>query len=449
MTQQEKPLPSLSLPRKPFVGEHAFEGDLLDRRQLAERLTSYMDRLREGAVLAIDAPWGEGKSWFGRNWAKHLDEQEHKVVFIDAFEQDYSEDPFLLIAAEISEVLDSGEEGARPLRQKAASVAKAILPMGTKVMLNLAGRLALGSADLSEEFRGAVEAASAGGSDMAGQWVEKRLEEHAQEKVSVQQFRDSLAEFSGRQDKPVVIFIDELDRCRPTFAVQLIERLKHFFDVPNLVFILLLNRDQLEKAVKGVYGADTDASAYLSKFVNFFFLLPKQTSVETQANDHVKQYVNHVFDRYSFSEGRQVGGFSEVFGMMASLLNLSLRDIERGVALYAFAQPVNVANHFLAYVIALKVSNPNLFNRLIKGDKVAHGEAQKIVDVMQQKFDGGRDRNWPLLNSIRALHEGHISGFTNGSEELKQLNQGLWNYGLEVERLLPFLAERIDLPMER
>jgi len=448
MTQHDKPLPLLSLPREPFVGEQAFEGDLLERVQLAERLTGYLDRLREGAVLAIDAPWGEGKTWFGRNWAKQL-EDEHKVVYIDDFEQDYVEDPFMLITAEISAALDSEQESAKPLREKAAGVMKALLPVGTKVMINLAGRVALGSVNISEEFRAAAEAANESGAEAASHWVEQKLENHAEEKASVQRFRDALTEFSTKQDKPVVIFIDELDRCRPTFAVSLIERLKHFFDVPNLVFILLLNRDQLEKAVKGVYGVDTDAAAYLNKFVSFFFLLPKRTSIQRIGNDHVKQYVDHVFDRYSFPEGRQVGGFSEVFGMIATLLNLSLRDIERGIALYAFAQPVNVANHFLAYLIALKISKPRLFNRVIKGDKKAHDEARKIVDEMRQQFDDGEGRNWGMLDTIQALHDAHISGFNEEVEELKEIQQTLWKYNLTADRFLPFLAERIDLPMER
>ena len=34
------------------------DNDRLERRQLAEKLTGYLERLNDGAVLAIDAPWG-------------------------------------------------------------------------------------------------------------------------------------------------------------------------------------------------------------------------------------------------------------------------------------------------------------------------------------------------------------------------------------------------------
>lgn len=106
MNQQDENRCQLILPRTDVVGEQAFASDLLNRKELAVKLTGYLDRLRAGAVLAIDAPWGEGKTWFGRNWEQYLKDEDHKVVFIDAFEQDYVEDPFLLLAAEISGILD-------------------------------------------------------------------------------------------------------------------------------------------------------------------------------------------------------------------------------------------------------------------------------------------------------------------------------------------------------
>ena len=75
--------------------KNPFNGDLFKRRELANQLTGYIERLRDGAVIAIDAPWGEGKSWFGRNWAADLKSQGYGVVYLDAFQHDYVEDPFL------------------------------------------------------------------------------------------------------------------------------------------------------------------------------------------------------------------------------------------------------------------------------------------------------------------------------------------------------------------
>ncbi len=449
MNKPVKPLPPLSVTRHEVVGEYPFAGDMLQRKELAERLSGYIDRLREGAVLAIDAPWGEGKSWFGRNWARYLEDQGHKVVFIDAFEQDYVEDPFLLIAAEIAETLDDGQGATQNIREKATGVIKAILPVGTKILINLAGRFAVGAGNFADEVEDAIESANDDAADAASKWIEKKLEGHAKEKESLEHFRNALAEFAKAQDKPVVLFIDELDRCKPDFAIRLIERIKHFFDVPNLVFILLLNRNQIESAVKGIYGAETDSAAYLSKFVNFFFKLRKRVSFEEGSRSHVWMYVSHVLDRYKLEDEKHRGGFHSTFSFMAAAFDFSLRDIERGIALYAFAQPVRFAGHFLAYVIALKISNLKLFNRLLAGEYAAHEEAQLSLEDLKQKIVRANTGGLFQLDILIEWHAAHVSDFTEIGQNIDTVRRELWQFNLELKNLFQDLADRIDFPLER
>ena len=447
MNQQNENRDQLILPRTDVVGDQAFEGDLLNRKELAVKLTGYLDRLREGAVLAIDAPWGEGKTWFGRNWEQYLKDEGHKVVFIDAFEQDYVEDPFLLLAAEIAEVFDN-EGAAREFRKKAVGVMKAILPIGTKALINITGRVALGSNDLSKDIGEGFEAVSDETANAAGKWIEGKINDHAQEKISLQHFKNELTKIAADQNNPVVIIIDELDRCKPTFAVQLIERVKHLFDVPNLVFVLLLNRNQLQKAVKGVYGAETDASAYLGKFVNFFFLLPKRTSVDTTTNNHVKKYVFHVFERYNF-ETREDQHFKDCLSAMATIFNMSLRDIEQAIALYAFAQPFNNFSHFLSYAITLKIMNADLFQRLIKGDNKAHEEARKDIDRLNQELSHTIMAE-KFLDPLSEWHAAHINGFKEGEMvgTCKYILDRFCQFDNSPENFIPYLAEQIDLSIE-
>lgn len=449
MNQQDKNQDQLILSRTAVVGNQAFEGDLLNRKDLAVKLTGYFDRLRAGAVLAIDAPWGEGKTWFGRNWEQYLKDEGHKVVFIDAFEQDYVEDPFLLLAAEIAEVFEN-EGAAKELREKAVGVMKAILPIGTKALINIMGRVALGSNNLSKDIGEGFEAVSDETADAAGKWIEEKINDHAQEKISLQHFRDELNNFAKNQDKPVVIIIDELDRCNPTFAVQLIERVKHFFDAPNLVFVLLLNRNQLEKAVKGVYGAETDASAYLGKFVNFFFMLPKRTSVDTNANNHVRNYVYDVFKRYNF-ENNSRQDFMDNLSTMATIYGMSLRDIEQAIALYAFAQPSNIDDNFLAYAITLKIMKPELFQRLSKDNSAgAHKEAQEKIDTLNKELSHTLMAK-KYLNPLSEWHGAHIKGFKEeeiGNNIRGVVNKLFHNYRIQKENLFPSLADMIDLSIE-
>ena len=264
-----------------YVDGEPFKNDLFERKLLAERLTKYLDQLNNGCVIAVDAPWGEGKSYFGRNWAAQLSTQGYQTIFLDAFEQDYADDPFLLISAEILSAIKGaeGDESWTSLRDACIKTGTVLLPAAAKIAVNAAGKMFFGINDLAEikeklgeEFEGKL-------GETAEKFIKKRLDDYEQEKQTASHFREKLAEFAAKQEKPVVFFIDELDRCKPTFAVKVIERIKHFFDTHNLVFVLLLNRPQLEEAIKGVYGANIDANAYLGKFIQLFLALPKHTSL--------------------------------------------------------------------------------------------------------------------------------------------------------------------------
>ncbi len=93
-----RPIP-LALASEPIDCDRPYKGDLFERQDLAVRLTEFLDRLPGGGAIAIDAEWGGGKTWFGRNWHADLLLQKRRVAFLDAFEADYADDPFLLLAA--------------------------------------------------------------------------------------------------------------------------------------------------------------------------------------------------------------------------------------------------------------------------------------------------------------------------------------------------------------
>ena len=73
---------------------------------------------------------------------------------------------------------------------------------------------------------------------------------------------------------PLIVMIDELDRCRPSYAVELLKVAKHLFDVDKAVFVLAVNRDELTHSINALYGNDFDATGYLRRFVDIDFQLP-------------------------------------------------------------------------------------------------------------------------------------------------------------------------------
>ncbi len=78
---------------------------------------------------------------------------------------------------------------------------------------------------------------------------------------------------------PITIIVDELDRCRPTYAIKVLEEIKHLFDVPGVAFLLGLHGQQLEHSVRAAYGQGFDSAAYLRRFFNRRYSL-KSVSLE-------------------------------------------------------------------------------------------------------------------------------------------------------------------------
>lgn len=311
-------------------GDTPFKNDLFEREQLADRLTKYIERLKDGCVIGIDAPWGEGKTYFGRNWAAQLAQNGYKTIYLDAFEEDYTDDPFLLISAKILSTISEAEqdESWSKFRDACVKAGKVLLPATAKITINALGRLFLGVSDLAEIKEKFGEQIEDKLGDATEKYVKQRLDGYEQDRQTTARFRTALSEFAATQEKPVIFFIDELDRCRPSFAVQIIERIKHFFDTPNLVFILLLNRTQLENAINGVYGSNLDAHAYLGKFVHFFLRLPKRISID-EHRDFNQKYCNYLSGHYKFQQTDAVRGFSQALASFASYWGLSLRDLEK------------------------------------------------------------------------------------------------------------------------
>lgn len=400
--------------------DNPFDGDVLKRKELAQKMTSYLPRLKAGAVLAIDAPWGEGKTWFGRHWETYLKSagQDYRTIYIDAFENDYVEDPFLLIATEIAQLIKQHQTINQDFIAASASVMKAILPLATSSILNLIAVITIGKIGLSDDIKDVFDNLKENSIESIDEWIQEKFDNHESEKNSVTKFTDELKKFAASQEKPIVIFIDELDRCRPDFAIKLIERIKHFFNVENVVFILLLNRDQLHNAIKGVYGSKTDAANYLGKFINFFFSLPKLEHSDNGRSDTYK-FILKEFDNY-----HNLSIYGDIFYHVVTAFDLSLRDIQKALSLYVFSnieRNNNFLDIFVMYAACLKIKHLDFYNNL-KRNSTASTELIKLLLIGQKNFQGaGGYRNifTNLIEWHKYIEDTDIS-LTNSQEIFKK-----------------------------
>ena len=248
-----------------------FKNDLLGRQEPAEVLTQMLRSIEGPCVLAVDAPWGAGKTTFLNMLARHLRNQEFPVVEFNAWETDFTSDPFLALSEELTNGVREYTVG--PLSdeiEKVKSAAKDVVRLAVPSVVRLATAGLLDISPLIEREAGQALAS----------FAKKRLSEYLDARTSLQTFRASLGEFATRlaesgHNLPLIVVIDELDRCRPSYAVELLETAKHLFMVDGIVFVLAVNRSELAHSIRAVYGGEFDALGYLRRFIDIDFRLPE------------------------------------------------------------------------------------------------------------------------------------------------------------------------------
>lgn len=251
----------------------AFDLCKLNREQYAPVLENIVRTFGNGFVMAIDGKWGTGKTTFVRMWGQYLIENSFKVAHLNAWENDLDEKALPVILAEFKSLLEKENKNSEKaykifdeLINKGSVIAKNALPALLKSQLKRYG--------VDEDIIEGIQKGTEGLSDE----LEKDLKEYVKRKKGIVEFKKKLEEFIStiKGEQPVVFIIDELDRCRPDYAVQILETIKHFFSIPGIVFVLSIDKVQLGHAIRGVYGSEKiDADEYLRRFIDINFSLPE------------------------------------------------------------------------------------------------------------------------------------------------------------------------------
>jgi KAP family P-loop domain len=419
------------------VGTIPFQSTLSGRKELADRLTGYVERSGDGCVIGITAPWGEGKTYFGKNWRASLEIKEHKTFFLDAFQNDFSDDASTTITAEILRGLSKNDSKSKALLKAAKKLGANLLPALTKASIAAVTNLATGLTQ--EELEEALKKAGESSAEAAERYVEKRLKEHEERLKTISHFKSALQEYCAVETKPVIFFIDELDRCRPPYAIQVIEHIKHFFDVPNLVFVLLLNREQLERSIQQAYGGERkDAANYLGKFVHLFLTLPHAQTNGLNGHQNLQGFCQNLAKSHGFPITDGLRNFITVLVNLAPHFGLSLRDLQRAFVHLRLARRYEDYGSGFAYLIALKLAYPDVFLSLqrdpIEGSK-------KPVEMMTALDLKEPDDYWGLFLLLHKVDAGLL---TKPTPEERVRFSG-WVHRPNRSALFDIITE-IDLP---
>ncbi len=322
------------IPELEIDPEEGFEkNDLFKFKEFGSKLANLILGCGGNITIGLEGEWGTGKTTFIKMWQGHIKnhfENSMQSIYFNAFANDYQKDLFLALVSQIYNLIEDKdktikENFTKHTKKIALAMAKGSLKLGVNVLS--AGIIK------GDEISKIV-------SDEVNKFVDDNLKSVKNNANLIEDFKTNLEKWIENQKNPVVFIIDELDRCRPDFALELIEKIKHFFSVKGLVFLLVVNKEQLESSIEHKYGVK-DASTYLQKFIHFWQKLPKKTIDRTRfyGNDY-----ENILD-YIAVYRNQFTNFSGVFFLLQKLaenFKITIRQFQRIYTYLAFINNILV-----------------------------------------------------------------------------------------------------------
>ncbi|WFP74525.1 P-loop NTPase fold protein [Mesorhizobium sp. WSM4906] len=337
-----------------------WRNDLLNRRGDADFLERFIagqvrTRLQEGArgsfAINIDADWGAGKTFFVDCFAKQLQLSGHVVARVNAWRDDYLDDPFVAVLAAIDEAIAPFISKDSPIQRAWNGVKQGAIPVLGRVVSGVAKTAVrkyvgqeidellknepaiLGDTENStlvqELVKSGTEKVTIEIESVIDQGTQKVIDQFNQKRKAADEFQTRLtsavAAIGRDRPLPFYVIVDELDRCRPSYAVALLERIKHLFGAPNIAFVFATNSEQLRHSIAGMYGAGFDGFKYLKRFFESTYKL-----ADPDISNFVSVHARRILERGLRAPGGDVAKFLEVSFVGCQL---KARDIKRVLSL--------------------------------------------------------------------------------------------------------------------
>lgn len=427
----------------PEIKKHTFEAnDFLNRKPTGDQLTGLIKRIDSPLVIAVDGEWGSGKSHFLKCW-KNDPADDITKIYVDAFKQDYLDDPLIALVSALDEALETPTD-TPTTSQKAVGKMKKIAP----ILGRLALRTGISYATLgavrnideyfAEDTESDAEATAKGATKDASKELTKMTNDfwsaENTRKSAMEAFREALVELTQPDDdkKPthkIAIIVDELDRCRPDYALNMIEVIKHFFEIDGINFVLGVNMSSLENSVQARYGAGIDAKRYLQKFVQVKLELRLQNASKKGA---AVEFFDKTIKLLGVADREYTQVLRAYIRQMQSTQSLSLRGIERVITTCIASglipntprdNPRDAENLALIGLHVLQAFHPELVQKAINVD-LSYQEFQTKL-----KFRDGNPQakyEHELLYELWELYLGDINSRTyRDIRERTELETGL------------------------
>lgn len=326
--------------------------DPLNRKKHLLNIINIFQNINTPIVLGIDGDWGTGKTIFLRQLEYLINNQlpdtmamdenlkefkkKHQVFYFNSWENDIYTNPLQSLLFNLS-------KDKKTLLDEQGYDVQNILNIG-KYIANIA---------LKASTKGSLE---------LDDFIMKKSSNTLDSIITIDQIKSELKKFLEvlTKNKVLIIIIDELDRCKPMFAIELLEIVKHYFLHDNVHFILCSNKAELTHTVKNYYGNGFNGYEYLDRFIDFEYYLP-----EPIKKDYYYNTLNQKNKPYTY-----------LAVIIIEHFNLSLRQINKYVLYTELSFSIwdkswdNNKTHLMLsyYLLGLKIKNITEYNQFLKGN---------------------------------------------------------------------------------
>lgn len=392
---------------------YVLKNNFINRNKYLSSIFKLINGIEENKIIALDGEWGSGKTWFvksieylmnsdANNELKIVNNEimdnvkdNYMIFYYNAWENDDAENAMLSLIYKL--INDSclqkheNEVGAIP------RLLNTIIKFATN-----------GSVDIKQDVFGE-------------QWNNKQITDCIETSEEIKKtFKELINNLLIENKNKILIIIDEIDRCKPVFAIDLLESIKHFYDDDRIIFLVTTNNKELASSVCKVYGEKYDGDLYLDRFFDINLELP---------NNYIQDYINAI------DEGNSGSNFHfKAYRELAKENKLTMREYNRYLSSMEsiknnLIEEYSYLSLFANYIIVpismcLRIKDKNRYYNFIKGEEFSI--IKQLVDNNQFYHKLGRKILSQKDNSIITnIHSKHISEkiILENQEILKNLEE--------------------------
>ena len=442
--------------------EFAFENNLIGRNESLFDFLEFLNNIEDDCSIALEGYWGSGKTFFVKQMEMIIkainpfietNKDLYKIIqhnakmyiknynsdkmisqvpiYYDAWLYDNESDPILSLVYSILETFNS-ELIFKEIKFNGDAIRESLNNILSSLHINLEIPKLINTNDWLSD-------------------IKKSRDIHS----TIEEFLNQLLEEQGDR---LVVFVDELDRCTPEYAVKLLERIKHYFNNDRITFVFSVNLEQLQHTIKSFYGNNFEASRYLDRFFDLRLSLPAPNKgafydmIEFNADENnYEGLINKTIINHFNLEFREILKYARILKLV------NIQSIDRLLKL-------SYINHFcnefigaimIPIMIALKITNIGDYKAFISGNRsdifVNIYSSNSIFEVMfhgilksNEIFEGNYNRkvnDKKKINFISFLKEIYSFAFIETTEPFYKgekiiINRNVKKYTLEKISLI-------------